>query len=121
MGNTDENLKKMALIEQQLKDAGFQTHSGALRGFFPEHFVVFFGKGDGALGIVEFTDPKEIRLKSGFLIRGHFDSPYCWYADELSSGYDYDQTFSLDTITQGILQVKEDIERAGSSIVKGFF
>ena len=121
MGKTDENLKKMAIIEKQLQGLGFETHSGALRGFFPEHFVVFFGRGDGALGIVEFTDPEEIRLKSGFLIRGHFDSPYCWYADDLMSQYDYDQTFSLDTITQGMLQVKEDIERAGYSIVKGFF
>lgn len=127
MEKTDENLKRMAIIEKQLETLGFQTFSGKADAWYPKRYVVFFAVYQDLIGSVTFEDPSTsscpIQVKALFKIDRYFESPnVCMHTDEglEFSLYSYDKSFTMDNFVEGLQEIRRDIDRAGVSFVQSF-
>lgn len=126
MGNTDENLKKMAIIEKQLQGLRFQTHSGVAEAWYPKRYAVFFLVCGELVGSVTFEDPSTsscpVRVRASFQITRYFESPnvYMHLEGPDYSFYAYDKSFTMDNFMEGLQEIRRDIDHAGESFVYSF-
>ena len=127
MRKTDENLKKMAIIEKQLQGLGFQTFPGKADAWYPKKYIVFFAVYQDLIGSVTFEypsddDPCPIRVKALFKIAGYFESPnVCMHTEGLEfSLYSYDKSFTMDNFMEGLQEIRRDVDWVGVSAVHSF-
>lgn len=126
MRETDENLKKRAIIEKRLQGLGFQTFPGKADAWYPKKYIVFFAVYQDLIGSVTFEDPSDdtrpIRVKALFKISRYFESPnvYMHLEEPDYSFYAYDRSFTMDNFMEGVQEIRNDIDHAGESFVYSF-